>query len=58
MNGPQASVDLGSVTDVFYDHNINEKISFELKWDTDFESQIENGEEKQDLKDPDEKDNS
>lgn len=49
LNGPQASVDLGSVTDVFYDHNINEKISFELKWDTDFESQIENGEEKQDF---------
>ena len=47
LNGPQASVDLGSVSDVFYDHNLDEKMSFELKWDTDCKSQIENTNEKQ-----------
>ena len=47
LNGPQASVDLGSVSDVFYDHNLDEKMSFELKWDTDGKSQIENTNEKQ-----------
>lgn len=42
LNGPQASVDLGSVADVFYDHSLESNMSFELKWDMDCKSQIEN----------------
>lgn len=47
LNGSQASVDLGSVTDVFYDHNLEEPMTFELKWDIDSKSLIEISEKKQ-----------
>ena len=42
LNGPQTSVDLGSVSDVFYDHNIEEDLEFDFKWDMDERAEIEN----------------
>lgn len=42
LNGPQASVDLGSVSDVFYDHNLTENMEFHFKWDMDKKAAIEN----------------
>lgn len=42
LNGPQASVDLGSVSDVFYDHNIEKDMEFHFKWDMDEKAEIEN----------------
>lgn len=42
LNGPQTSVDLGSVSDVFYDHNIEEDLEFDFKWDMDEKAEIEN----------------
>lgn len=42
LNGPQASVDLGAVSDVFYDHDIDKDMEFDFKWDMDEKAEIEN----------------
>lgn len=47
LNGPQASVDLGSVSDIFYDHNINKNMKFNFRWDMDEKSVIENSRNKE-----------
>lgn len=47
LNGPQASVDLGSVSDVFYDHNLEENMRFELEWDLDTKAVIENSDKRE-----------
>ena len=43
LNGPLASVDLGSVSDVFYNHCLENPLEFMLRWDMDSEAQIEKG---------------
>lgn len=47
LNGPQASVDLGSVSDVFYDHKLDEDMEFSYKWDMDAKAELENSGEKE-----------
>ncbi|MDE7037141.1 MAG: AAA family ATPase, partial [Lachnospiraceae bacterium] len=42
LNGPQASVDLGSVSDVFHDHNLEEDMEFSYEWDMDAKAELEN----------------
>lgn len=46
LNGPQASVDLGTVSDVFYDHNLDEDMEFSFKWNMDTKAIIENSSKK------------
>ncbi len=47
LNGEQASVDLGSVADVFYDHNLDESMEFDFRWNLDKRATIENSEKKE-----------
>ena len=42
LNGDSVSVDLGSVSDIFYDHNLEENMKFEFRWDMDAKAVIEN----------------
>lgn len=46
LNGPQASVDLGAVSDVFYDHKFDEDLKFKFTWDMDEPALIENSDKK------------
>lgn len=46
LNGPQASVDLGAVSDVFYNHNLDEDMEFNFKWNMDTKAVIENSSKK------------
>ena len=45
LNG--SSVDLGSVSDIFYGHNLDENMKFELRWDMDEKATIENSNKKE-----------
>lgn len=42
LNGSQAVVDLGTVSDVFFNHNLEKALHFILRWDLDFKALIEN----------------
>lgn len=46
LSGPQASVDLGSVSDIFYDHNLDEDMEFSFKWNMDTRAVLENSNRK------------
>jgi predicted ATPase len=42
LNGTQASVDLGSISDILYNHDLGEDLQFSFSWDLDKKSEIEN----------------
>ncbi len=46
LNGPQATVDLGFVSDIFYDHNLEADMKFYFRWDMDEQAVIENSSKK------------
>lgn len=41
LNGTQASVDLGGVSDIMYRHSLSENLEFSYTWDLDKKSEIE-----------------
>lgn len=47
LNGEATSVDLGSVSDIFFDHNLENDLEFEFEWDLDKKTIIENSKKRE-----------
>lgn len=47
LNGTQASVDLGGISDILYNHNLTENLEFSYTWELDKKSEIESSPAKQ-----------